>query len=83
VVRRGSGPIDVLLIPGWVFGADVFDAFMRANETRYRMVAVTLRRDPNAIRVSGSVLVAAALASQYGFTDVDGRQPIPLTLAEV
>lgn len=42
VVRRGSGPMDVLLIPGWGFGADVFDAFMRDNETRYHMVAVTL-----------------------------------------
>jgi pimeloyl-ACP methyl ester carboxylesterase len=42
VVRRGSGPIDVLLIPGWGFGAEVFDTFMRANEHRFRMVAVTL-----------------------------------------
>jgi pimeloyl-ACP methyl ester carboxylesterase len=42
VVRRGTGPIDVLLIPGWGFGAEVFEEFMRANESRYRMVAVTL-----------------------------------------
>ena len=42
VIRRGSGPIDVLLIPGWGFGAEVFDAFMEANASRYRMVAVTL-----------------------------------------
>jgi pimeloyl-ACP methyl ester carboxylesterase len=42
VVRRGGGPIDVLLIPGWGFGAEVFEEFMRANESRYRMVAITL-----------------------------------------
>jgi pimeloyl-ACP methyl ester carboxylesterase len=42
VVRRGTGPIDVVLIPGWGFGAEVFDDFMRANESRFRMVAVTL-----------------------------------------
>jgi pimeloyl-ACP methyl ester carboxylesterase len=42
VVRRGNGPVDLLLIPGWGFGAEVFENFMRANEGRYRMVAVTL-----------------------------------------
>jgi pimeloyl-ACP methyl ester carboxylesterase len=42
IVRRGAGPIDVLLVPGWGFGAEVFAEFMRANESRYRMVAVTL-----------------------------------------
>jgi hypothetical protein len=29
---------------------------------------------------SGRVFVAAALAHEYGFTDIDGRQPRPLTL---
>jgi pimeloyl-ACP methyl ester carboxylesterase len=42
VVRRGSGPTDVLIIPGWGFGAEEFEAFMRGNASRYRMVAVTL-----------------------------------------
>jgi pimeloyl-ACP methyl ester carboxylesterase len=42
VKRRGSGPVDVVIIPGWGFGAEVFDGFMRANASRYRMVAVTL-----------------------------------------
>jgi len=42
VVRRGTGNVDVLIIPGWGFGAGTFDRFMRANDTRYRMVAVTL-----------------------------------------
>jgi hypothetical protein len=34
------------------------------------------------MRKSGLPLVAAALATEYGFTDVDGRVPKPLTLAE-
>ena len=42
VVRKGTGTRDVILIPGWGFGAEVFDSFMRANVSRYRMVAVTL-----------------------------------------
>ena len=42
-----------------------------------------LAADPNVIRYTGKVLVAAALALQYGFTDVDGKSPRPLTLADV
>jgi hypothetical protein len=32
---------------------------------------------------SGQVLVAAQVALDYGFTDVDGTQPRPVTVAEV
>lgn len=39
---RGSGSSDVLLIPGWGFGAEVFEQFMQANSAGYRMVAVSL-----------------------------------------
>ena len=39
-----------------------------------------LSEDPNVMEKSGLVFVAAALAREYGFTDVDGRQPRPLTL---
>ena len=39
-----------------------------------------LASDPNVLEKSGRVFVAAALAEEYGFTDVDGRQPRPLTL---
>jgi dehydrogenase/reductase SDR family member 1 len=42
-----------------------------------------LAADPDALRKTGRVLVAAALATEYGFTDVDGRTPRPLTLADV
>jgi NAD(P)-dependent dehydrogenase (short-subunit alcohol dehydrogenase family) len=39
--------------------------------------------DPDVLRHSGKVLVAAALAREYGFTDLDGQTPRPLTLADV
>jgi dehydrogenase/reductase SDR family member 1 len=42
-----------------------------------------LAADPDMLRHSGTVLVAAALAKEYGFTDVDGKSPRPLTLADV
>jgi dehydrogenase/reductase SDR family member 1 len=41
-----------------------------------------LATDSRIIEKSGQVLVAAALAEEYGFTDVDGRRPRPLTLDE-
>ncbi len=42
-----------------------------------------LATDPDALRHTGKILVAAALAKEYGFTDIDGRTPRPLTLADV
>jgi NAD(P)-dependent dehydrogenase (short-subunit alcohol dehydrogenase family) len=42
-----------------------------------------LASDPDVIRHTGKVLVAAALALDYGFTDIDGKSPRPLTLADV
>jgi dehydrogenase/reductase SDR family member 1 len=39
--------------------------------------------DPERMRHTGHVLVAAALAQEYGFTDIDGKSPRPLTLADV
>ncbi len=41
-----------------------------------------LANDPALMAKSGKVLVAAALAQEYGFTDVDGNTPRPLMLAE-
>ena len=41
-----------------------------------------LAADAEIMKKSGQVLVAAALAREYGFTDVDGKQPRPLTLDE-
>lgn len=42
-----------------------------------------LAADPEVISHTGQVRVAAQLAISYGFTDIDGKAPRPLTLAEV
>jgi hypothetical protein len=35
------------------------------------------------LRHTGGVRVAAGLAIEYGFRDIDGKLPRPLTLADV
>ena len=42
-----------------------------------------LAADPSVLRHTGNVLVAAALAREYGFTDLDGANPRPLTITDV
>jgi NAD(P)-dependent dehydrogenase (short-subunit alcohol dehydrogenase family) len=42
-----------------------------------------LAADPDVLRHTGKVVVAAALAKEYGFTDIDGTSPRPLTIADV
>jgi NAD(P)-dependent dehydrogenase (short-subunit alcohol dehydrogenase family) len=42
-----------------------------------------LAADAEVLRRTGRVLVAAALAEEYGFTDLDGTTPRALTLADV
>ena len=44
---------------------------------------VALAGDPKLIERSGQVLVAASLAQEYGFTDIDGKSPRPLTISDV
>lgn len=39
-----------------------------------------LAADPDVIEKTGKVLVAASLAQEYGFADVDGKKPRPLGL---
>lgn len=44
---------------------------------------VALASDLDVLRYSGKILVAADLASEYGFTDIDGKTPRPLRLTDV
>ncbi len=43
-------------------------------------IVAALADDPRLMERSGKVLLAAALATEFGLSDVDGRQPKPLTL---
>ncbi|MEP6962103.1 MAG: hypothetical protein ABI995_08490 [Acidobacteriota bacterium] len=47
------------------------------------LVIAALAKDPALMERSGRVLVAAALAKEYGVSDIDGKQPLPLTLEMV
>jgi dehydrogenase/reductase SDR family member 1 len=42
-----------------------------------------LAADPDIMSKTGQVVVAAALAREYGFTDIDGKQPVPITLLDL
>ncbi|WP_348918257.1 hypothetical protein [Adonisia turfae] len=46
-------------------------------------VIAALALAPTIMAKSGKVLVAAQLAMDYGITDIDGKQPSPLTLDQV
>jgi NAD(P)-dependent dehydrogenase (short-subunit alcohol dehydrogenase family) len=46
-------------------------------------VIAALANDPALMARSGKVLVAAAVAAEYGVSDIDGRSPKPLTLDSV
>jgi dehydrogenase/reductase SDR family protein 1 len=46
-------------------------------------VIAALARDPGLMDRSGQVCVAAALALEYGVSDIDGKQPVPLTIGTV
>lgn len=42
-----------------------------------------LASDPDVMKRTGTVCVAAALGQEYGFDDIDGRQPVPLSIKDV
>ena len=86
---RPHGVAVVSLYPGLVRTEKVLEAaafldLSNSESPRFvgRAVAA-LASDPEVMGKSGRVLVAAALAREYGFTDTDGKQPRPLTLEEV
>jgi NAD(P)-dependent dehydrogenase (short-subunit alcohol dehydrogenase family) len=86
---RPYGVATVSLYPGMVRTEKVMEAAAWLDLTNSespefigRAVAA-LAGDPDVMRHSGSVLVAASLAVDYGFTDIDGKAPRPLTLADV
>ena len=62
--------------------AEFFD---RSNSESPQFIgrAITaLATDPDVMKKSGQILVAAAVAKEYGFTDIDGKQPRPITVNE-
>ena len=77
----------VSLYPGLVrteavLSAGVFDLSNSESPEFIGRTVAALASDSNVSRWNGSVVVAAALAAEYDFTDVDGRRPRPLTLTD-
>jgi dehydrogenase/reductase SDR family protein 1 len=86
---RPYGVTAVSLYPGLVRAEKVMEAAAWLDLTNSespefigRAVAA-LAGDPQVMRLTGTVLVAASLAVEYGFTDIDGHAPRALTLADV
>src|SRR4029453_223471 len=86
---KPHGVAVVSLYPGLVRTEKVMEAAQwldlsnsESPEFIGRAVAA-LAADPDVLRHTGKVLVAASLAKEDGFTDVDGASPRPLTIADV
>jgi dehydrogenase/reductase SDR family protein 1 len=62
--------------------AEYFDMSNSESPQFIGRAVAALAADPQVMNKSGRTLVAAALALEYGFTDVDGKQPRPLTVEE-
>ncbi len=82
------GVTAVSLYPGLVrteavLAAGVFDLSNSESPEFIGRTVAALAGDANVSRWKGSVLIAAELALEYGFADIDGRQPRPLRWADV
>ena len=86
----------VALSPGWMRTEAVLEAY-RTDEQRWHEVpdlsrtesteyigraVAALAADPNVMEKSGRVLRVGDLAREYGFTDIDGRQPPAYEMSE-
>jgi dehydrogenase/reductase SDR family member 1 len=63
--------------------AEHFDMINSESPQFIGRAVAALASDPNIMQKSGQVLVAAALGLEYNFSDIDGKQPRPLTLQEL
>ncbi|MBI3734481.1 MAG: SDR family NAD(P)-dependent oxidoreductase [Chloroflexi bacterium] len=85
---RGHNVAVVSLYPGLVRTESVmahaafFDLRNSESPQFIGRAVAALAGDPNVMQRSGQVVVAAALALEYGFSDTDGKQPRPLTVTE-
>jgi NAD(P)-dependent dehydrogenase (short-subunit alcohol dehydrogenase family) len=80
---REHGIACVSLYPGLVrtesvLAAGVFDLSNSESPEFVGRAVAALAADPNVLRRTGRVLVAAELAEEYGFTDIDGTRPVSL-----
>ena len=82
------GVVAVSLYPGLVrteatLAAGVFDLSNSESPEFIGKAVAALADDVDAMRHTGRVLIAAELAKDYGFKDIDGTLPRPLMLHDV
>jgi NAD(P)-dependent dehydrogenase (short-subunit alcohol dehydrogenase family) len=86
---RSHDVVVISIYPGLVrtenvmAAAAVFDLSNSESPEYIGRAVAAIATDPDASRWSGQVLVAAALGETYGFADIDGKRPRPLTIADV
>lgn len=88
---RPHGVAAVALAPGFMrtervlaaHAASPFDLSTTESPAYVGRAVAALAADPEVLRRSGQLLTAGELARDYGFTDVDGRQPAPFRLTGV
>jgi dehydrogenase/reductase SDR family member 1 len=78
MIEQGHG-----LIVNISTAAEHFDLSNSESPQFIGRAVAALAADPEVMRKSGQVLVAAELAEEYGFTDVDGRRPASLRATEL
>lgn len=66
-----------------VKAAEFFDLSNSESPQFIGRAVAALAADSNVIQKTGRILVAAEIAIEYGFTDIDGKQPKPLTVDEI
>jgi NAD(P)-dependent dehydrogenase (short-subunit alcohol dehydrogenase family) len=66
-----------------VLAAGVFDLSNSESPEFIGRAIAAMAVDPQAQRWNGQVVTAAAIALDYGFTDIDGQRPRPLTEADI
>jgi NAD(P)-dependent dehydrogenase (short-subunit alcohol dehydrogenase family) len=62
--------------------AEFFDLSNSESPQFIGRAITALATDPDVMKKSGQILVAAAVAKEYGFSDIDGKQPRPITVNE-
>ena len=67
---------------GVVKAAEFFDMSNSESPQFIGRAVAALAADSDVMQKSGQILVAAAVAEEYGFRDVDGKQPRPITVDE-
>jgi dehydrogenase/reductase SDR family member 1 len=63
--------------------AEYFDLSNSESPQFIGRAIAALATDPSIMQKTGKTLIAADVAKEYGFTDIDGKQPRPLSIEEV